>query len=258
MRDKQEIVSNWLPRYTGKALDSFGQHILLTNFGGYVDSFARLSDAAVDGRDRPMPSVTADGITMINFGMGSANAATVMDLLSAIGPKAVLFLGKCGGLKKKNQLGDLVLPIAAIRGEGTSNDYLLPEVPALPAFALQRAVSTMIRDLGHDYWTGTVYTTNRRVWEHDEAFKEYLRKLRCMAIDMETATIFAAGFANSIPAGALLLVSDQPMIPEGVKTEASDRRVTEHFVERHINIGIEALRLIRRHGKSVKHLRFDE
>jgi AMP nucleosidase len=230
----------------------------LTNFGGYVDSFARLTGAEVVGRDRPMPSATADGITMINFGMGSANAATVMDLLSAISPRAALFLGKCGGLKKKNQLGDLVLPIAAIRGEGTSNDYLLPEVPALPAFALQRAVSTMIRDLGHDYWTGTVYTTNRRVWEHDEQFKEYLRKLRCMAIDMETATVFAAGFANSIPAGALLLVSDQPMIPEGVKTEASDRKVTESFVDAHINVGIEALRLIRRHGKSVKHLRFDE
>jgi AMP nucleosidase len=180
-----------------------------------------------------------------------------MDLLSAISPKAVLFLGKCGGLKKKNQIGDLILPIAAIRGEGTSNDYLLPEVPALPAFALQRGVSTMIRDLGHDYWTGTVYTTNRRVWEHDDTFKEYLRKLRCMAIDMETATIFAAGFANEIPTGALLLVSDQPMIPEGVKTEASDRKVTENFVQAHIKIGIEALRLIRRHGKSVKHLRFD-
>jgi len=232
MRDKQEIVSNWLPRYTGKPLAEFGQHVLLTNFGGYVDRFAAMTGAEVVGRDRPMPSATADGITMINFGMGSANAATVMDLLSAIGP--------------------------AIRGEGTSNDYLLPEVPALPAFALQRAVSTMIRDLGHDYWTGTVYTTNRRVWEHDEHFKEYLRKLRCMAIDMETATVFAAGFANSIPAGALLLVSDQPMIPEGVKTEASDRKVTENFVDAHIQIGIEALRLIRRHGKSVKHLRFDE
>jgi AMP nucleosidase len=181
-----------------------------------------------------------------------------MDLLTAIMPKAVLFLGKCGGLKKKNLLGDLVLPIAAIRGEGTSNDYLPAEVPALPAFALQRAVSTMIRDLGHDYWTGTVYTTNRRVWEHDEAFKEYLRKLRCMAIDMETATIFAAGFANRIPCGALLLVSDQPMIPEGVKTEASDAQVTGEFVDNHIQVGIEALRLIRRHGKSVRHLRFDE
>jgi AMP nucleosidase len=229
MKDKQEIVSNWLPRYTGLALEDFGGHILLTNFGGYLDTFARLTGAEVVGRDKPMPSATFDGITMINFGMGSANAATMMDLLSALPPKAVLFLGKCGGLKKKNQLGDLVLPIAAIRGEGTSNDY----------------------------WTGTVYTTNRRVWEHDEEFKSYLRKLRCMAIDMETATIFAAGFANSIPCGALLLVSDQPMVPEGVKTEASDRKVTENFVERHITIGIEALKLIRRHGKSVKHLRFD-
>ena len=258
MKEKSEIVNNWLPRYTGKPLDSFGEYVLLTNFGGYVDKFSQMTGAEIEGRDRPMPSATADGITMINFNMGSANAATVMDLLSAIGPKAALFLGKCGGLKKKNQLGDLVLPIAAIRGEGTSNDYLLPEVPALPAFALQRAVSTMARDLGHDYWTGTVYTTNRRVWEHDEDFKAYLRKTRCMAIDMETATIFAAGFANEIPAGALLLVSDQPMIPEGVKTEASDRSVTQNFVESHIQIGVEALRLIRRHGKSVKHLRFDE
>jgi AMP nucleosidase len=205
-----------------------------------------------------MPNATADGITMINFGMGSANAATIMDLLSAIEPKAVLLLGKCGGLKKKNQLGDLVLPIAAIRGEGTSNDYLPPEVPG--AARVQPAARRLDDDPRPrpDYWTGTVYTTNRRVWEHDDAFKEYLRKTRCMAIDMETATIFAAGFANRIPSGALLLVSDQPMVPEGVKTEASDRKVTDVFVVKHIKIGVEALRLIRRHGKSVKHLRFDE
>ena len=257
MKEKNDIVSNWLPRYTGEALESFGEHILLTNFVGYLNSFAEMMGGTVVGLDRPMPSCTVDGISMISFGMGSPNAATVMDLLSAISPKAVLFLGKAGGLKRKNELGDLVLPIAAIRGEGTSNDYLLPEVPALPAFALQRAVSTMIRDHGHDYWTGTVYTTNRRVWEHDDTFKEYLRKLRCMAIDMETATIFAAGFANSIPVGALLLISDQPMIPEGVKTEASDAKVTSNFVEDHIRIGIDALKLIRRRGSSVKHLRFD-
>ncbi|MBS7458017.1 AMP nucleosidase [Coralloluteibacterium stylophorae] len=258
MKEKEDIVANWLPRYTGVPLEAFGEHILLTNFAGYLGHFSRLTGAEIVGIDRPMPSATADGITMINFGMGSPNAATLMDLLSAIMPKAVLFLGKCGGLKRKNQLGDLILPIAAIRGEGTSNDYLPPEVPALPAFALQRAVSTMIRDLGHDYWTGTVYTTNRRVWEHDARFKDYLRTLRCMAIDMETATVFAAGFANHIPTGALLLVSDQPMIPDGVKTEASDARVSSEFVESHINVGIEALKLIRRHGKSVKHLRFDE
>ena len=258
MKTKQQIVENWLPRYTGTALEDFGPYVLLCNFGNYVEVFSRLTNAPISGRDRSMPNATGDGITIINFGMGSANAATIMDLLSAINPKAVLFLGKCGGLKRKNQIGDLVLPIAAIRGEGTSNDYLLPEVPALPAFSLQRAISTVIRYLARDYWTGTVYTTNRRVWEHDDEFKEYLRKTRSMAIDMETATIFAAGFANSIPTGALLLVSDQPMVPEGVKTEASDRRITDEFVERHVQIGIEALRLIRRHGKSVKHLRFDE
>ncbi len=258
MKTKQQIVENWLPRYTGTALADFGPYVLLCNFDNYLDMFSRLVQAPKVARDRSMPNATGDGITMINFGMGSANAATIMDLLSATNPKAVLFLGKCGGLKRKNQIGDLVLPIAAIRGDGTSNDYLLPEVPALPAFSLQRAISTVIRDLARDYWTGTVYTTNRRVWEHDDDFKAYLRKTRSMAIDMETATIFAAGFANSIPTGALLLVSDQPMVPEGVKTEDSDRRVTDEFVERHVQIGIEALRLIRRHGKSVKHLRFDE
>ncbi|HWB29602.1 MAG TPA: AMP nucleosidase [Vicinamibacterales bacterium] len=258
MRTKDLIVENWLPRYTGAPREAFAPYVLLTNFRSYLDIFAAQTNADIMGLDRPMPVAAADGLTMIDFGMGSPNAATVMDLLSAVAPKAVLFLGKCGGLKRKNQLGDLVLPIAAIRGDGTSNDYLLPEVPALPAFSLQRAVSTVIRDRGQDYWTGTVYTTNRRVWEHDDAFKEYLRKTRSMAIDMETATIFAAGFANSIPSGALLLVSDQPMVPEGVKTEASDRVVTTGFAERHVAIGVEALRLIRRDGRSVKHLRFDE
>jgi AMP nucleosidase len=258
MKDKKDIVENWLPRYTGTPLAGFEDYVLLTNFSHYVGWFAMQHGVAIRGADRPMPNATADGITLINFGMGSPNAATVMDLLSAIAPKAVLFLGKCGGLKRKNQIGDLILPIAAIRGEGTSNDYLPPEVPALPAFQLQRAVSTMIRDLGHDYWTGTVYTTNRRVWEHDDLFKEQLRRARTMAIDMETATIFAAGFANHIPAGALLLVSDQPMIPEGVKTEVSDLAVTANYVEKHIKVGVEALKLVRRRGRSVKHLRFED
>ena len=258
MKEKDQIVENWLPRYTGVPLDGFGEYILLAHFGGYLGHFARLTGAEIVGPDRPMPSAPPDGLTMINFGMGSPNAATLMALLSASGPKAELLRAKRGGLKKPNQHGDLVRPIAAIRGEGTSDAYLPPQVPALPAFALQRAVSTSIRDAGLDYWTGTVYTTNRRVWEHDEAFKERLRAMRCMAIDMETATVFAAGFANRIPSGALLLVSDQPMIPEGVKTEASDAQVSTRFVEGHIQTGIEALRLIRRHGKSVRHLRFDE
>lgn len=256
MKTKQEIVSNWLTRYTGVELEDFGQYILLTNFMGYVELFADIKGVEIEGKDKPMPSATSEGITIIDFSMGSANAATIMDLLSAISPKAVLFLGKCGGLKKKNELGDFILPLAAIRGEGTSNDYFPPEVPALPAFSLQRAVSTTIRNHSTDYWTGTVYTTNRRVWEHDEKFKKYLRKLRVMAIDMETATIFITGFANEIPTGALLLVSDQPMVAEGVKTAQSDQKVTQDFVREHVQIGIESLQEIQNNGMSVKHLRF--
>jgi AMP nucleosidase len=210
----------------------------------------------VVGRDKPMVSATAGRISIIDFGMGSATAATIMDLLSAISPKAVLFLGKCGGIKHRAVLGDLILPIAAIRGEGTSNDYFPPEVPALPSFALQKAISTTIRDHARDYWTGTVYTTNRRVWEHDEAFKKYLKKIRCMAVDMETATIFMTGFFNEIPTGALLLVSDQPMTPEGVKTAESDKRVDETFVTSHLHIGIDSLKQLINKGLTVKHLKF--
>src|SRR6267154_1938955 len=242
MQTKDDIVADWLPRYTGTPLDGFGKYILLVNFSNYVRLFAAWHKAPIRGEDRPMLNATANGITIVNFGMGSASAATVMDLLSAIRPKACLFLGKCGGLKKKNKLGDLILPIAAIRGEGTSNDYMPPEVPALPAFSLQKAVSTTIRNHKKDYWTGTVFSTNRRVWEHDKEFKKYLQTTRCMAIDMETATIFTTGFANKIPAGALLLVSDQPMIPEGVKTAESDSGVTEQYVETHLKIGIESLK----------------
>lgn len=258
MKTKEEIVSNWLPRYTGLPLSEFTPYILLTNFQQYVDLFAEWYNVPVIGQGRPMKCAVAEGITIINFGMGSPVAATMMDLLSSICPKAVLFLGKCGGLKKKNLIGDLILPIAAIRGEGTSNDYFPPEVPALPAFALQKAISTSIRDSGLDYWTGTVYTTNRRVWEHDEKFKEYLKRLRAMAIDMETATIFTVGFANEIPTGALLLVSDQPMIPEGVKTEASDQKVSSQFVDDHLKIGIQSLQQIMYHKLTVKHLRFED
>jgi AMP nucleosidase len=256
MISKKEIVDNWLPRYTGTELNEFGSYILLTNFNNYVDFFAEMHGVEVKGKDKAMPNATHNGITIINFSMGSANAATIMDLLSAIKPKACLFLGKCGGLKKKNKIGDYILPIAAIRGEGTSDDYLPPEVPALPAFTLQRAVSSTIREMGKDYWTGTVYTTNRRVWEHDEDFKDYLREIRAMAIDMETATLFITGFTNSIPVGALLLVSDQPMIPEGVKTDKSDKSVTKNFVDNHIKIGIKSLEEIKNNGTSVKHLKY--
>ena len=257
LKSKDDIVKNWLPRYTGMPLEEFGQYILLTNFQSYVNNFAELTGAKVYGMEKSMQCATSDNITIINFQMGSPNAATIMDLLTAVKPKAVLFLGKCGSLKSYIGLGAMLLPIAGIRGEGTSLDYFPEEVPALPAFNLEKAISATISSYGLEYWTGTVYTTNRRVWEHDEDFKEYLRSIRATAVDMETATLFSVGFFNRIPTGALLMVSDQPMLPDGIKTEQSDKKVTENFALTHLKIGIQSLQELQNKGISVKHLRFD-
>ncbi len=256
MKTKQEIVENWLPRYTERKLDEFARYILLTNFTKYIEIFAEHFNVPILGLKNNMPNASTKDITIINFGMGSANAGTIMDLLSAVKPKGVLFLGKCGGLKKANALGDYVLPIAAIRGEGTSNEYLPPEVPSLPAFSMLRAISSAIRDYGHDYWTGTIYTTNRRIWEYDVEFKDYLAKTHATAIDMETATLLTAGFANKIPTGALLMISDKPLEEDGVKTDESDRKVTQQFVNEHVMLGIETLMQMIDEKKTIQHIRF--
>jgi len=250
------IVRDWLPRYTGMPLESFGKLVLLTNFLNYVEKFSELFGVPVYGKGGPMQAATSsEGISVVNFGIGSPNAATVMDLLSATKPDAVLFLGKCGGLKSV-EVGSFVLPIAAIRGEGTGLDYYPAEVPALPSFRLHAIVAEEIVERGLDYRTGVIYTTNRRVWEWDEEFKAYLRKVRALGIDMETATLFIVGHFNEIPRGALLLVSDTPMAPDGIKTERSDREVTRRFVDLHLEIGIATMQRLAVSGVKVKHLRY--
>ena len=257
MKTKLDIAKNWLPRYTGTQINEFGDYMLLTNFNNYVEQFAERFKCDIKGVGRPMQTATNnDGLSIINFGIGSANAATIMDLLAAKKPKGVLFLGKCGGLKKSTEIGHFILPTAAIRGEGTSNDYKPPEVPALPSFKLHKFVSDKIAQRGLEYRTGVVYTTNRRVWEWDEEFKMYLRKLSTLAIDMETATLFIVGLVNEIPRGALLLVSDIPMIPEGIKTEESDKKVSKKFSQIHLEIGIEAMTELGEKGEQIKHFTY--
>lgn len=257
MKTKLDIAKNWLPRYTGTAIDEFGDYILITNFANYVISFAEQFRCDIRGEGYPMQTSTnTQGVSIINFGMGSPNAATIMDLLTVRRPKAVLFLGKCGGLKRSTEIGHFILPIAAIRGEGTSDDYFPPEVPALPSFKLHKFVSDKIIEHGQEYRTGVVYTTNRRVWEWDETFKDYLTRISAIAIDMETATIFIVGHANEIARGALLLVSDMPLTPDGVKTVESDRQVTKKYTDLHLHIGIEAMTEIGGKGEAIKHFRY--
>ncbi|OGU65353.1 MAG: AMP nucleosidase [Stygiobacter sp. RIFOXYC12_FULL_38_8] len=257
MKTKLEIAKNWLPRYTGSQIEEFGDYMLLTNFQNYVVKFAERFGCEIKGEGRPMKTATnSSGLSIINFGIGSANAATIMDLLSARNPKGVLFLGKCGGLKDSTEIGHFILPTAAIRGDGTSNDYFPPEVPALPSFKLHKFVSEKIIQKELEYRTGVIYTTNRRLWEWDEDFKKYLNKIGAIGIDMETATMFIVGYANQIARGALLLVSDLPMIPEGVKTEESDQKVTQNFVDLHLEIGIEAMTEIGHKGEQIKHFTY--
>ncbi len=257
MKTKLDIAKNWLPRYTGTKIDQFGDYMLLTNFNNYVESFAEIFNCDVKGIGKPMQTATnTAGLSIINFGIGSANAATIMDLLVARAPKGVLFLGKCGGLKHSTEIGHFILPTAAIRGEGTSDDYKPREVPALPSFKLHKFVSDKIVKRNLEYRTGVVYTTNRRVWEWDNEFKQYLKRLSTIAIDMETATLFIVGLVNEIPRGALLLVSDVPMIPAGIKTEKSDKAVTEKYAELHLEIGIEAMTEIGQKGEMIKHFTY--
>ena len=257
METKLEIAQNWLPRYTGMPLDKSGDYILITNFKDYVIKFAERFSSEVYGEGRAMQASTnSDGLTIINYGIGSPNAATVMDLLVAVNPKGVLFLGKCGGLKDSSEIGNFILPIGAIRGDGTSNDYFPPEVPALPSFKLHKFVSDIIVEKNSDYRTGVIFTTNRRVWEHDKPFLKRLKKTTAIGVDMETATVFSVGHYNEIARGALLLVSDVPLTPEGVKTETSDKAVTQKWVDLHLEIGIKAMTDIGQSGEEIKHFKY--
>ena len=256
LAEKTRIATNWLPRYTGMPLDKFGKYILLTNFKGYVEEFAKSCNMSRT-HGSPMSAITSnDGsIIMINFGIGAPNAVLICDLLAVIKPEAVLFLGKCGGLEdgsRKISIGDYILPTAAIRGEGTSAHYFPQEVPALPTFQIQKEASRFVVKHGMEYHSGTVYTTNRRLWEHDEEFRNYLRRLRCIGIEMETAAFFIASFANHIPHGALLLVSDMPLVE--AKTAESDRKVSATSVYWHVHIGVETLQHIRDSGEPVRYL----
>lgn len=255
--DRKKIARDWLPRYTGMPIDQFGDYILLTNFDYYVQQFSRKFDCKVYGEGKPMQAATnSAGLSIVNFGIGSANAATIMDLLSARDTEGVLFLGKCGGLKKSTEIGHFILPIAAIRGEGTGNDYFPPEVPALPSFKLHKFVSEYLVKENFEYRTGVVYTTNRRLWEHDVEFRKKLQRMTCMGIDMETATLFIVGHYNEISRGALLLVSDVPTTPEGVKTSESDKYVTSNWVDKHLEIGIAAMTEIGERGEQIRHFRY--
>ena len=254
---KWRLAEDMLERYTGTPPGRFQKQIVLTNFNYYMERFSsQYGDSQTRGSAMHAAHSEKMGVSIINFSIGAPNAALIIELLATADPKAVLFLGMCGGLHRSLEVGDFVLPTAAIRDEGASTHFMPPRVPALPTFKVQKFVSQMIVEKGFDYRTGVIHTTDYRFWEFDDKFKAELYEERALAIDMETATLFSVGFASKVPIGAMLLVSDLPLKKGGIKTKVSANRVFSAYTDLHLELGIQAMSEIAERGEHIRHYRW--
>jgi AMP nucleosidase len=255
--NKRKIAQDMLERYTGSLVSDFRKQIILTNFDYYIERFKKNKDAVhTKGSIMNCAHSKQLDVSIVDFSMGSPNAALIIELLSVVEPKAVLFLGMCGGLHRSLKVGDFILPIAAIRDEGVSRHFMPPQVPALPTFKVQKFVSQIIVEFGLDYRTGVIHTTDYRFWEFNSKFKETLYEERVLGIEMECASLFIAGFASKVPIGALLLVSDLPLKPDGIKTKKSAKKVFRKYTDLHLDIGIKAMSEIRERGEHIRHYKW--
>lgn len=253
--EKKKIARDMLERYTGHDLKDFQKQIILTNFHYYVERFnALLPDAHyTQGSAFKASSSETAKVTIIEFGVGAAMAALIGELLAVVEPKAVLFLGLAGAVHPSLNVGDFVLPIASVRAEGVTQHFLPKQVPALPTFKIQKFVSQILVEHGHDYRTGTIHSTDYRFWEFDDEFKLNLLEERVLAVEMETAALFVSCFVSKVNIGALLLISDCPLKEGGIKTKQSAKAVFRKFTDIHIELGIEAMADIAERGEAIRH-----
>jgi len=256
--EKKAIAIDMLERYTGHDLPKFQKQIIITNFGYYIERFNSTFDDHyfTQGSAFKASSSKKAHVTIIEFGIGSPMAALIGEILAVASPKAVLFLGLCGAVHTSLKVGDFILPMAAIRAEGVSKNFLPPQVPALPTFKVQKFVSQVLVENGYDYRTGTIHSTDFRFWEFDQKFKENLIEERVLAVEMETAALFTACFVSKVNIGALLLVSDCPMKKGGIKTRKSAKSVFRNYTDIHIDLGIKAMKDISKKGERIRHYRW--
>ena len=256
-KSKWQIGRDMLERYTGSPPELFQSQVILTNFEYYIDCFERnCGDTRTKGSAMSVVHSKKEGVSIVDFSIGSPTAALIMELISTTDPKAVLLLGLCGGLHRSLKVGDFILPTAAIRDEGASRHFMPLQVPALPTFKVQKFVSQILVEKGLDYRTGVIHTTDYRFWEFDDKFKAQLYEERALAIDMETATLFITGFACKTPIGALLLVSDLPLTKSGIKTKKSAKEVFKKYTDLHLEIGIQSMSGIPRRGEEIRHYKW--
>ena len=239
---RERVALDTLARYSGTEPEQFQKYILLTNFPHYVDRFADIMDAEVTiGSVLKVAHCKEQDISIIDYRVGSPMAALIMDVISYVEPQCAVMLGLCGGLHHTQSVGDLLLPMAAIRDEGASLHYMPTQVPSLPAFMVQQLISEELMDQDIPFRTGVLHTTDYRMWEFDEDFKKRLRTEKASAIDMECSALFTTGFCRKVPVGALMLISDLPLQPAGIKTKESAQAIFREYTDKHLQLGIDSL-----------------
>lgn len=240
---EEQFAKDTLERYAGCEVSDFHSNLLLTNFPKYVDYFANTHDAKViEGAMFKVAHSQKEDVSILDFKIGSPAAALVIDLCSFLPIKTSVLLGMCGGLRRRYQVGDYLVPMASIRGEGTSDFYFPKEVPALANFLMQKAATEVLELQKALYHIGITYTTNMRFWEFNEEFKSFLKASKAQAIEMECATLFAASYKRKFTLGALLLISDLPLNADGVKTKKSSASVYDRYMADHVEKGLAILK----------------
>ena len=239
---EHEYIRQTLERYTNSKLEDFCEYVLITNFKRYIKRFQEKTNGKLSEGNFRIVNAKEKNCTMIDFGIGSPQAALIINCLAYLDNlKSVIMLGMCGGIDDVIKVGDFLVPTAAIRGEGTSRHYLPPEFPAIPASSVNLYCIGAVRKFGLIPHCGIVYTTDRRLWEYDEEFVDYLRKQRILAIEMELATLFSVAYRYEVPIGSVMLVSDMPLQKRGVKDKKLYNNVYSNYMETHLDIALDAV-----------------
>lgn len=248
---EEAIAVDTLERYSGSKAKDFQPYLLLTNFPKYVEYFAKKRGVEViRGSMFETAHCPKERISILDFKIGSPAAALVVDLIAHLPVKAALLLGMCGGLRRQYKVGNYFVPIASIRGEGTSDFYFPEEVPAMANFLVQKMVTNVLIEDNSQYHIGITHTTNKRFWEFNKKFKETLDQTRPQAIEMECATLFMSSYYHKLPIGALLLISDLPLGPDGIKTKQSSEDVYVKYTSDHVEKGVRVLQKL---DEALKH-----
>ncbi len=240
---EHEYIRQTLERYTNCRLEDFCEHVLVTNFKQYIHRFREKYQGEFHEGNFRIVNVKDMNCTMIDFGIGSPQAALIINCLAYLDNfKSVVMLGMCGGIEDILEVGDFIIPTAAIRGEGTSRHYLPQGFPAIPTSSVNLYCIGAVRKMGLTPRCGIVYTTDRRLWEFDEKFVNYLRQHRILAIEMELATLFTVAYRYEVPIGSIMLVSDMPLQTKGLKDKKLQHEIFSIHMETHLEIAADVVK----------------